>query len=159
VHRGVYALASMDQPFADEAAAVLACGQSAYVSHSSAGFAFGLTEKRPETVQVTVVGRCVRRPGIEAHRVNSLRPDEIIDWEGIPVTTPTRLILDLAATLETSDLEHVLAQAYAKNLTSRPKLLSLSARYPTRPGVPALRALLDGTPARTRPTPSASSSR
>jgi very-short-patch-repair endonuclease len=146
--RGVFMVGPLRGDRCEEAAAVLACATPAWVSHASVAYMLGLLDTRPDEVHLTTA-RSVRRAGITVHR-SQLQPDEVTQVEGIPATTPTRTIIDLAPR---TDLEHLLAQAYAKHLTSRQKLLSLSARYPSRPGVPTLRALLDATPARTRSKP------
>ncbi|MFL5871668.1 MAG: DUF559 domain-containing protein [Solirubrobacterales bacterium] len=150
-HRGVYVLASMTPELATEMAAVIACGHAAYGSHRSSLVLHGVISERPSAIQVTVVGRQVERPGIETHVVAELRSDETTEVQGIPVTTATRAIFDLAATA--SDLEHLLAEAYAKRLTNRAKLLALIAKHPSRPGSRNLRELLDAGPRRTRSDP------
>jgi very-short-patch-repair endonuclease len=81
-----------------------------------------------------------------------LELDETTTCKGIPITTPARTVLDLAADSTERELEQALAQAEARHLTSRRKLLLLLARYPGRRGVRALRRLLerDARPALTR---------
>jgi predicted transcriptional regulator of viral defense system len=156
VHQGVYVLGAVTTALADECAAVLACGPRAYVSHHSAAALFGVLNARREQVQVTVVGRCVRRARIDVHRVARMHEDEVTVRAGIPVTTASRTILDLAA--KAVDLEYLLAEAYARSLTTRSKLLSLIVRYPSRPGIRRLRKLLDAEPQRTRSDPERNSS-
>jgi predicted transcriptional regulator of viral defense system len=104
VHQGVYVLGAVTTALAEECAAVLACGSRAYVSHRSAAALFGVLNERREKVQVTVVGRCVRRARIDVHRVARMHEDEVTVRAGIPVTTASRTILDLAA--EAVDLEY-----------------------------------------------------
>jgi very-short-patch-repair endonuclease len=59
------------------------------------------------------------------------------------VTTPARTILDLAAVASPRELEQALAEAQARRLVRRSDLLPLLARFQRRPGVAALRSLLD----------------
>jgi hypothetical protein len=68
---------------------------------------------------------------------------------GIPVTTPARTLLDLAAVVTTRELEQALAEAHARRLARRGDLLSVLARAGRRPGVAALRSLIEAdiTPA------------
>jgi very-short-patch-repair endonuclease len=103
-------------------------------------------------VHVTVCGRQVSRPKIV---VRSIGRDETMTIEGIPATTPSRTVLDLAAKVSSAQLERLVAEAFARNLTSRPRLLMLVDRYSRRPGTPALRALLeaDSKPIDTRSPP------
>ena len=131
-------------------AAALACGDRAYVSHHSAARLHRLLplNAKPAPVHVTVCGRQISRPNIVVHRVASIERDEVMSLAGIPITTPARTILDLAASINTSELERLVAEAYAIHLTNRPQLLRVLERYPARPGTPALRSILD---ARTKP--------
>jgi very-short-patch-repair endonuclease len=137
-----------------EMAAVLACGHGAVLSHRSAGALWNLLPYPAQSrVHVTVPIRALaQRPGIRVHRVRELRRDEIRRHHGIPVTSPERTILDLAAAVTAAELERALARAERDHLTSRAKLASLLARYPRRPGTRALRTLLerDELPALTR---------
>lgn len=157
-HRGVYLVGPVRGAKASEMAAVLSCGARSCVSHASAAYLRKLPPypARPECVHITVVGRDPgKRRGVTVHQVTSLMRDEVELQGRMPVTTPTRTIFDLAPSLTLPELEHLLAQAYAAGATSRPKLLRLLGRYPSRPGTPALRHVLDAEtrPARTRSGP------
>jgi very-short-patch-repair endonuclease len=68
------------------------------------------------------------------------------------VTTPARTLLDLAAGLDSSTLEGVLARAHHRCLATPRAIQTLVDRYPGRPGTPALRTILDspGSPRLTR---------
>jgi very-short-patch-repair endonuclease len=125
-------------------AAVLACGDGAVVSHWSGARLWELPSGREGTaaVDVTVPGADHRRPGIRVHRVATIAPDEVTRRKNIPVTTPARTLVDLAAAPR-RDLERALAEALAKRLTTREELLTLLTRHARRPGVSRLRALLD----------------
>jgi very-short-patch-repair endonuclease len=70
--------------------------------------------------------------------------DEVTTLRRIPITTPARTLLDLAAQLSTRELEQAVAQAERRNLLTRDKALALLARYPRRPGAAKLRELLGG---------------
>lgn len=155
VHRGVYQVGPVVPPHAREMAAVLACGPGAVVSHRSAAALWQLLPRGGESapVEVTIPRRDRgRRPGIRAHRVPALEAADVAVVEGVPVTTPGRTLLDLAFAASSRDLEHAVARAERKQLTSRRELAELIERHPKRRGVRALRALLqDGTePAMTR---------
>jgi very-short-patch-repair endonuclease len=154
IYRGVYLVGPIVPPHARELAAVLACGEGAVLSHRSAAALWQLLPY-PATsapIDVTVIAVDRRRPGIRVHRVISLEPDEVTTHKGIPVTTPARTMLDLAADEAERDLEQALAAVERSHKTSRAKLLSLLTRYPGRRGAPTLRALLDADsrPALTR---------
>jgi very-short-patch-repair endonuclease len=61
------------------------------------------------------------------------------------VTTAARTLLDLAAGLDSSTLEGVLARAHHRCLVTPRAIQTLVDRYPGRPGTPALRTILDGS--------------
>jgi len=145
VHRGVYQVGPLPLPRAREMAAVLACGANAYLSHRSAAAVWGLLPSdAPSPVHVLVVGRDGgRRPGIVAHRVSRLRRSEVTRIEAIPITTPTRTLLDLAATVSARELEQALAEAMARRLVSRAALRSATSRRARCRGIGVLRRLLE----------------
>jgi very-short-patch-repair endonuclease len=86
--------------------------------------------------------RCISRPRIEIHRI-SLEPQDIRTRHGLPLTSPPRTILDLAAALDAEALEHLIAEAQYRRLASEEELRDQLNRNPRRPGTRALRAALD----------------
>jgi very-short-patch-repair endonuclease len=154
VHQGVYLYGQPTfLPGGREFAAVLACGDSALVSHLSGGWVWRITPPYDGDVQITVVGSARRqRRGIEIHRVGHLHPEDWSECNGIPVTSPARTLIDLAAYLTRDELERAIAEAYALRLTHAAENLRAIARSPRRPGVGALRAELsrESGPAWTR---------
>jgi very-short-patch-repair endonuclease len=166
LHRGVYLVGPILLPQGRAMAAVLACGPVARVSHDSASALWrclsdrnGFRPRREitpsidcsDTVHVTVTRGDHRRRGIRLHRVRSLLPDEVTTLENIPITTPARTLLDLAASLPSRDLERALVESLANRRTSRDEILILTDRHPRHAGAVRLRALLEaGEPAHTR---------
>ncbi len=73
----------------------------------------------------------------------NLRPDEATKLHRIPITTPARTLLDLAAELHPRALEQAASEADRRHLTTRSGLAALLARHPRRPGSRALRALVE----------------
>lgn len=147
IHRAVYLAGPLPVPKAREMAAVLACGDGAAVSHRSAAALWQLVPRRDEVVEVAVKsGRAGNRPGIRVHRVGTLRPDEVTTRNGIPVTTPARTLFDLGGATTQGELERALAEALARRLTTRSRVLSVLDRHPRGPGIRTLRALLESGP-------------
>jgi very-short-patch-repair endonuclease len=151
VYRGVYLVGPVVPADMAELAAVLACGPTAVLSHRSAAVRWGLLPGPTRDVPVDVAvrrGRGCRVTGIRSHRLPALRPDEVTEHDGMPVTTPSRTILDVAHELGRRDLERVVAGAERLELLDRAELRRLIAVHPRRPGVAALRSLLtDRAPA------------
>jgi very-short-patch-repair endonuclease len=146
IHRGVYAVGPVQSGDASEAAAALACGDRAWISHASAGGLLRVLAKRPrDDVDVTVVARhAPRHRGIRVHRVQLLYRDEVTRFRQIPVTTPARTLLDLATVLPLRELEQAIAEAERRHDGAQRRLLGLLARYPGRAGTAKLRELLGG---------------
>jgi very-short-patch-repair endonuclease len=102
-------------------------------------------------VHVTVCGRHVRGDqGIVIHEASSLKPHEIRERHGIPLTAPVRTLVDLAADCSDRDLHQAVAEAFALRLTTLPSLQRAAAAYRGRRGVGRLLRLLEGGPRRTR---------
>lgn len=98
MRRGIYRLtlhpASANE---DLFLAWLQVGPQAVISHESALALYELSDALPAAVHLTVTPQTSRRhPGLRLH-TNRLRADEITRFEGLPVTTVPRTILDVAA--------------------------------------------------------------
>ncbi|MGH2965414.1 MAG: type IV toxin-antitoxin system AbiEi family antitoxin domain-containing protein [Solirubrobacterales bacterium] len=125
-------------------AAVLRCGTDAVLSHRSAAALWGLAAEPPRMVDVSVSARIRRRsPGIAAHRRRSLTADDVTTHRGIPVTTPICTLIDIATGLTPSQLEAAINEADKRDLTDPEQLRAHLAPGPSRPGVRALREILD----------------
>lgn len=144
LHRGVYAVGhALLGPTGRWWAAVLALGGGAFVSHGSAAHAFGMRASASGVVHVTVRGRNGRRQraGIRVHRPRELPGDEVTSLRGLPITTPARTLLDLAA-IGVRNLDTVLDRAEHQRLLDFAELHALLERYPRRPGTRCLKAQL-----------------
>jgi hypothetical protein len=62
-------------------------------------------------IDVFTLGRSCSRKGIRVHRTTSLEPQDITNIDGLPLTTPTRTLIDLADQLTPHRLERVLHRA------------------------------------------------
>jgi hypothetical protein len=113
VHRGVYAVGH--QKLTREGrymAAVLACGDGAALSHFAAAALWQILPERGPRVDVTVPtsgGRHGHRLVI-VHR-GALATSERATKQGIPVTQPSRTLIDLADVLPSRKLERALDEA------------------------------------------------
>jgi very-short-patch-repair endonuclease len=152
LHRGVYQVGPISAGRAREMAAHLACGPSSVLSHRSVAVLCQLLPALEllEPVEVLVRGRERHRPGIVVRRAGNLRNDEITKLDGIPISTATRTIVDLAATVSARELEQALAQALALRLTTRTKLERALGGANGRRGTALLGELLHGQAALTR---------
>jgi very-short-patch-repair endonuclease len=138
IHRGVYAVGHEPlSPRCLQLAAVLACGSGGALSHRSAAELWALLpERHDEALHVSVPSQRRAPAGVTLHRTAS---PEVTRRHGIPVTTPARTILDLAATAHRGELERALEEARLLRLVSTHDLVR---RAHDRPGAARLRRLL-----------------
>jgi very-short-patch-repair endonuclease len=142
IHRGVYAVGHRELTQDGRwMAATLAGGESAVLSHRSAGQLWGLVPRTGSIPEVTRPTAFRARPGIRAHQ-STLPADEVEQVDGIPVTSVSRTLLDLAPVLGERALEKALNEAEVRRLTSIRSLPDLLERYPRRRGASRLRAIL-----------------
>lgn len=133
-------------------AAVLEYVANTVLSHDSAAAWWGMAEeRRGDPVHVTIADRNAgSKPSVQVHRTADLTRDDIRTKHGIPLTSPTRTLLDLAATSNGRTLERVLDEALALRLIRERDLRQALASRPGRPGTARLRDLLDDAPGTTR---------
>lgn len=112
VHRGVYAVGHAAlSDHARATAAILVFPGTAVLSHGSAAWLWGLIPTAPREAAVTVAARGNRRPGLRVHRVWSLADEERTTYEGLPVTSVARTIVDLAGASSNRGLSRAVDRA------------------------------------------------
>jgi len=146
MHRGVYAVG---RPVLTRRgrwmAAVLACGESAFLSHLSAVALWGLRIVRQGALpEVTVdAGRHPRPRGVRVHRSRAILDGDVTEREGIAVSSPLRTLIDIAPRLRANQLETAVNRADRLGLSDPVALLAgLEARLPTA-GTALLKELLE----------------
>jgi hypothetical protein len=143
-HRGVYRPSSVRTYFESEVmAACLAL--DGYVSHSCAGAVYGLRGFDKEIIEIAVTSHRRRRlDGIVIHRHERVDDRDVaIRWH-LPITTPARTLLDIAAQYPAL-AERALNDALYRKLT-RPELIRSTigrAGSGLRPAAALLGELLD----------------
>lgn len=145
VHRGVFAVG---RPEISEKgrwlAAVLACGDGAVLSHSSAAALWRIGYERRNLVEVSLPSPSRRRrPGIRIHRRPSLQPRDVTAEYDIPVTTPVQTLIDLALRLDRRGIERMINEADKYDLVHPPELRGALDQRIGEPGVARLRHILD----------------
>jgi very-short-patch-repair endonuclease len=144
LHAGVYRIGPLVAPRQRELAALLACGDDAVLSHQSAGALWELHSPPNGTPVVISTTRLVRlrSSAVRVHRMTTLHREDITQLDGLPLTTPSRTLLDLAGSLGTRELEQALARASRQGRLMRDQIQKLLERYPRRHGIARLRTLL-----------------
>ncbi len=124
-------------------AAVLAAGPGAVLSHRSAGRVWGMV-RWSGAVEVTRPRRFRARDGIRCHR-SPVQGDEGTVFDGLPVTTPFRTLIDLAGALDHSALRQAFNEIQVRRLSDPVPLAEMVERHRGRRGLRSLVAVIDDT--------------
>jgi hypothetical protein len=125
-------------------AAVLACGDGAVLSHSSAAALWRIGYEQRGLVELSLPSRSHRKvPGLRIHRRPSLDPRDVTAEYGIPVTTPIQTLIDMTLGLDRDGVERMINEADKYNLTHPPELRAALDERVGGPGVARLRQILD----------------
>jgi len=161
-HRGVLRFRAVPPSWrSDLLAACWAGGFRAVASHRSAAAMWGLKGGRRHIAEITCPRwRRAQHAGLVVHESRALDPGDLTVIDGIPVTGPELTLLGIAAVCSPSVLEIALDRAENVGLVTSASVRGLLVRVarPGRPGVRALRRLLDsrspedGIPASERET-------
>jgi predicted transcriptional regulator of viral defense system len=104
-------------------AAVLACGEGAVLSHSSAAALWRISYEKRGLIELSLPSSSDRcRPGLRIHRRSSLRSENVTLRLGIPVTTPVQTLIDLALRLDRRGIERMINEADKYDLVHPPEL-------------------------------------
>lgn len=123
-------------------AAVFACGEGTVLSHGSAAELLGLWSKRPSVVDVIPPNWSGRKiPDIRWHRVRLPSPDEFELRDGIPCTTASRTLVDMAGRAGWNSMQRLVEQAAILRVLDIEEVDRVLARGRRR-GTPRLRAIL-----------------
>jgi hypothetical protein len=97
-----------------------------------------------EPIHVTVPGSAddprapTPIPGVVVHRTPPLHPDDLTTLNGIPVTTPSRTLIDCAECVTADELRAMFARARALGLLDPVALRAARARVEWRPSLAML---------------------
>jgi Transcriptional regulator, AbiEi antitoxin len=143
VFRGVYAVGHVAlRREGGWMAALLACGEGAALSHRTAAQAWGLTTGPTLPIVVTTStdhGRKHRQ--ITTHRMLHAPFDALVR-DNLRVTSPSRTIVDLAASLEGRALRETIERAQDLRRFDPDEIRETLARAPRRPGTRRLHDLI-----------------
>jgi very-short-patch-repair endonuclease len=124
-------------------AAVWACGDAALLSGRAAGHLLGILKGRAPAPEVTAPTER-RVKGIKTRRSRGVSPRDGTTWQGIPVTTVARTLVDLAASLAAEDLARACHEAGIRHGTTPAQVEAVLVRRPKSPGAAKLRQVLRG---------------
>jgi len=146
VHRGVFRL-GCNQPTLDERemAALLAAGDGAVLSHTSAARRLGLEVPRGDSVQLTIPeSRKATVRGAKVWRSRALSPSDVTTRRGFRMTNLPRTMIDLASILDDGELRAAFDSAIRQDKSNVGWISRILHRHgPGRRGVGRLRAVVD----------------
>jgi very-short-patch-repair endonuclease len=145
ISRGIYAVGRRElTPHGRWMAAVLVCGDDAVLGHRSAAELWGIGKEWEGRIDVTIQRDSkITRRGIKVRRRPSLPERSVVRRFGIPVTTPTQTLIDLATELKPLRLERAVNQADVHDLVDPETLRRSLDAYVGMPGAKTLRTMLD----------------
>jgi very-short-patch-repair endonuclease len=122
----VYAVGHSAGPLeADLAEALLYAGPGAMLSHQTAAWWWGFTEREPEAIHVSTPRRCRSEPHIQVHGRRKL--DRV--WHrNLTVTTVPQTLLDYASRASFEDVRYVLAEADYQRLIDLDAVRAIAGR-------------------------------
>lgn len=124
-------------------AAVLACGGDTVISHGSAAVLQGLWEFQPRLIDVIAPVEAGRKiAGVRRRHAPPPLAREIHIYEGIPCTSPSRTIVDVAGIVKEAMLSRTVEQAAVLGVLNVPEI-DLILSGPRRRGSPCLRRILE----------------
>lgn len=143
LHRGVYSIGGTPAtPERRWAAAVLACGPGAVLSHTSAAALWRIYDTDPVVLDVSRPGRGIRtRDGVRVHRPRHLGPLDCTVTRAVPATTVARTLIDCATVLGDRSVERMTDEAEYLGLLDLSQVSEAVARNRTRAA--RLRRVLD----------------
>ena len=118
LHEGVYAVGHRAlTKYGRYMAAVLSAGEGAVLSHCSAADLWELRATKEGEIDVIAPTHRRGGPNVRLHRC-AFDSADCTTCHGIPVTTPLRTILDLAAVTQSQVIEPAIRQAVYRRLTT-----------------------------------------
>lgn len=141
-YRGVYAVGRPQLRFEGECrAAVAASGPGSAISHRSALHLWGLC-KSSGSIHIAVPRGRAGHPGLRVHRPRSLPLDEVLDRQGIAVTSVARTLLDVAATESVERVAWLMHEAAVQEVLDLRDVWAVLERHPHHRGRGGLEASL-----------------
>lgn len=143
--RGVYAVGNPNLTRkGDRMVAVLRCGTGAVLSCLSAAVQYEIRPWEPPRCHVNVPSRRNPRPhGIKVSR-RDLPPHDLGEYDGVPITSPLRTIVDSAAELgKPRPIEAMINEADSRDLMCAADIPAALDGYDGDPGLPLVRDILD----------------
>lgn len=128
--RGVYRFVQFPASrFEEVHRAVLSGGPQAVIGFQTALYVYELSDLIPDEIHLILPPTSSRRrPGIRVHTIQLL-PEDVTKFEGLPITTVEKTIVDCAfAHIEDDQIRLAIYQALQRGMTSKQKLKEQAQR-------------------------------
>jgi very-short-patch-repair endonuclease len=133
-HRGVYAVGRPRLGFEGECrAAFLACGPHSAISHASGLGLWGVRAARG-AIHVSVPRGRAGHPGLCVHRPRLLHRDEVVERDGVAVTTVGRTLLDVAGNSSAERIAWLMHEAAVQRVLDLREVWMVIDRHPNHRG-------------------------
>jgi hypothetical protein len=146
LHRGVYAVGHRNVALRGRLlAAVMACGEGAFLSHRTAGAERGLCRFNLNRIEVTVpAGRTPKHQGLVVHRtIDPIDRLEVTKRGGLLVATVPRVLLEVAEDETPRGLENLITAAVHRGIFRPEDIEAVIRRHGSRHGVAMLRGAVE----------------
>jgi very-short-patch-repair endonuclease len=126
-------------------ASVLWLGEGAAVSHGSAAALWGMPGFPSGTIELSTTANRQSRFGVTVHKTKKLAPHEVGLRGQLPVTSPTRTLIDLSADPDAEAFEVAFHYCLYRRTVSlgRMRMICAERGGPGAIGAPLLREMLD----------------
>ncbi len=104
---------------------------------------WSIVRQRREPTDVTVIGRRVRHHAIRTHEVAHLDARDVRNLGPLPIASPARTLVELAALLGTRELAAAVERAQVNRLVTKPEIAAALDRATGLRGTRTLRSLVD----------------
>jgi hypothetical protein len=145
-HRGVYVDALAPLVVRGHLfAALLACHETAFLSHRTAAALHGLRSLNIRAIEVTVVAdHTPRHSGFIVHRTSrEPLPDETRIFDGLRLASPSRTLVDLAGRETTHELARLIAETARRKQLDLARIEASIAHRPRAAGIENLKHALE----------------
>lgn len=142
-HRGVWSVGRPELDFSGNCrAAILACGPESAVSHISAGRWHGIRESAGR-IHVSAPRSRGSHGDLYVHRPRSLAPVDVLEQDGVTVTTVARTLLDMAPGHDAETVGRWIHNADVQEVLDLRAIHAVLGRNPTHRGGRVLGAALE----------------
>lgn len=110
------------------------------ISHWSAAAVHGMAKSYAPPVHLTLPGTGGRSlAGVVVHRARKLAPEDVMDVDGLRVTTPARTVLDIAGRADDEAVRRLIREGEYLRLLPAGAMLGIADAHPRHPGAACVR--------------------